>query len=138
MPARMSPLILLIDHYEDGRFLMSLVLESAGFRVMSAANGHDALALARTHQPAAVVIDLELPDMGGLETIGQLKTYPGLARIPIIAYSALPAPDDTDLFYAVCLKPCPPQAVVEILRDALVGTPRRAPRYGWHRGTWPY
>jgi two-component system alkaline phosphatase synthesis response regulator PhoP len=60
-------------------------LERAGFKVISAANGADALTLARTNQPDLVVLDLGLPKMDGLDVTRALRKH---SNVPIIMLTA--------------------------------------------------
>ena len=60
-------------------------LERAGFRVMTATNGVDALTMARTQQPDLVVLDLGLPRMDGLDVTRALRKY---SNVPIIMLTA--------------------------------------------------
>jgi signal transduction histidine kinase len=65
--------ILVVDDQEAKRYLKSQVLRRAGFEVMEAGTGGEALALARAKGIAAVVLDVNLPDMSGLEVCRILK-----------------------------------------------------------------
>ena len=60
-------------------------LERAGFKVITASNGADALALARTKQPDLVVLDLGLPKMDGLDVTRALRRH---SNVPIIMLTA--------------------------------------------------
>jgi two-component system, OmpR family, alkaline phosphatase synthesis response regulator PhoP len=67
-------------------------LERAGFKVMTAANGADALTIARTKQPDLVVLDLGLPKMDGLDVTRALRTY---SNVPIVMLTARVEESDT-------------------------------------------
>jgi two-component system, cell cycle response regulator DivK len=83
------PLVLVVDDSELNRKLARDVLRAAGFRTVEAANGREAIALARDHGPDVILLDLRLPDMEGVEVARALLDEPGTARIPVIALSAV-------------------------------------------------
>ncbi len=61
--------------------MVAIYLEQAGYRVVSAGSGKDALAAAAKEVPLLVVLDLMLPDVGGEQVIQDLKA---LADVPVI------------------------------------------------------
>jgi CheY-like chemotaxis protein len=83
------PTVLLVEDNDDVREMMSTALQLAGTRVVTAANGREALAvLERTH-PCVIVLDLMMPVMNGWELRAALKRDPSLSAIPVIVVSAL-------------------------------------------------
>jgi PAS domain S-box-containing protein len=80
--------VLVVDGAEDSRKLAIVALESAGFAVIEAATGADALDLARTARPAAIVLDVSLPDIDGFEVCQRLKTAPPTRAIPVLFLAA--------------------------------------------------
>jgi CheY-like chemotaxis protein len=117
----MSARILVVDDYADARDLLAIVLEYAGFQVRSAATGAEAVALARTHPFDAVIMDVFMPGMDGVEATRLIKAEPGLQDLPVIAYTARPSPLEQvgNLFSAICVKPCPPDKLLGVVRAAL-------------------
>jgi CheY-like chemotaxis protein len=101
--------------------MLSLALEMAGYGVLLAESGRDALALARRHHPAVVVMDIFMPEMDGIETTRRLRAEPDLARIPVVAHTARPTRLEglEDLFDAICPKPCPPNRLIDLLGETL-------------------
>lgn len=83
----MKPVILNVDDYEAGRYASSRVLRQAGFAVVEAATGADALKLA-LQRPDLIVLDVHLPDMDGFEVCRQLKRDRRTAQIPVLQMSA--------------------------------------------------
>jgi len=90
----------LILYIEDNPANLRLVQEIIGFRadlrLLSAPDGHAGLALAHTHRPAIVLMDLNLPGMGGFEVLAQLRRDPETAHIPVIALTANAMPRDIE------------------------------------------
>ena len=79
--------ILVVDDFEDGRVVASTFLRHAGFDVVEAANGTQALALA-ADGPDLVLLDVNLPDLDGFEVCRRLKNDPATASIPVVHLSA--------------------------------------------------
>jgi CheY-like chemotaxis protein len=94
-PTTLRQLILVVDDMVDTRRLMRLVLERAGLRVLEAATGEAALGAIRTARPDAVVLDLRLPGMSGLEVARAVRADPdaAIAATPILACSASVQPE---------------------------------------------
>lgn len=81
----MTPLILIAEDDADIRGLLKLYLEGEGLRVLEAADGTDALALAREHTPDMAILDIMMPGMNGFELTRALRKY---SDIPILILSA--------------------------------------------------
>jgi CheY-like chemotaxis protein len=82
--------ILVVDDEPDMRIFVSTVVETAGFKPMTAENGTQALDLARSEPPAVVILDVMMPHIkDGIQAYQQFRTDENLNRIPIIMLSAL-------------------------------------------------
>jgi len=77
-------LILLIDDDEIVRDVMGRSLEREGFSVRHAAGGKDGLRLARELRPAAITLDVNMPDIDGWTVLAAIKGDPDLADIPVV------------------------------------------------------
>lgn len=77
----MSEAILVVDDAADVRALLNVALTEAGYRVVEAANGPDAIAAYHAHQPDLVLLDIGLGSMDGLEVCRQLRA---VSSAPII------------------------------------------------------
>ena len=80
--------VLVVDDEEDILELVKYNLTKEGYAVVAVATGEDALAAARTKQPDAVVLDLMLPGLDGLEVCRRMKGDPTLRHIPIVMLTA--------------------------------------------------
>jgi two-component system KDP operon response regulator KdpE len=79
-----DPLILLIDDEPQILRALKTILGSAHFRVVSAVNGEQGIALAVTQSPDVIILDLSLPDMDGIEVCQQIREW---SKTPIIVLS---------------------------------------------------
>lgn len=80
--------ILVVDDMPAELELICQYLEKAGHKVLTAVNGQEALDQAKAELPDAIVTDLMMPVMGGLELCRHLRKQPETASIPIIACTA--------------------------------------------------
>ncbi|MBX7166263.1 MAG: response regulator [Pirellulales bacterium] len=85
--------ILLIDDDEAMVEVLSYRLTQQGFRVLHAETGSEGLVVAHEQHPAAVVLDLRLPDTDGLTVCQRMADDPETAAIPVIILSAMERPD---------------------------------------------
>src|ERR1035441_11010992 len=76
--------ILVVDDEPEAVELLEFNLKQAGFDVIAAADGAQALRKARSVIPSLIVLDLMLPEIDGLEVCKMLRRDPATARIPII------------------------------------------------------
>jgi DNA-binding response OmpR family regulator len=90
----MKTKILVVDDEPDALELIEVNLKGAGFDVLSAASGRQALEKARAALPALVLLDVMLPEVDGLEVCKSLRRDPKTAFIPIIMLTARAAEID--------------------------------------------
>ncbi|MFP4395845.1 MAG: GAF domain-containing protein [Anaerolineales bacterium] len=86
-----APTVLIVDDEPHIRSLLVQELEAEGYRVLVAANGKEALALARHHKPGPdiIILDIMLPDISGFDVTRILKVDPVTADIPILILSII-------------------------------------------------
>ena len=88
-------IILNVDDYGPGRHAKTKILTHAGFEVTEATTGEQTLRLATEKQPRLILLDVNLPDMNGLEVCRRIKSDPATSTIPILHVSATSIrPDD--------------------------------------------
>lgn len=88
------PTILVADDHDDIRKALSIRLERNGFTVVPASTGLEALEAAGNSSPALILMDLNMPDLDGIETTLRMKREKKLTHIPIIALTAYALPGD--------------------------------------------
>src|SRR5688572_16258892 len=74
-------------------------LEGAGYRVLQASNGEDALQIAADQQPHVILLDVILPKMNGYQVCRQIKSAPETAHIPVVMITS--KTKDSDRFWGM-------------------------------------
>lgn len=91
--ALVYPTVLLAEDSHDTRKMLKRAFELKGYHVFEAADGQEALDVARRYRPSLIVIDLNMPVLDGLETIKNLRELEGPGEeIPIVAITAYDVP----------------------------------------------
>jgi len=116
-----SGAILVVDDDPTVRELMQRYLEKEGFEVVTAANGLEALARARESRPAAITLDVMMPDVDGWTVLAAIKGDPALAGIPVVLATIV---DDRQRGYALgateyLVKPIDRERLARVLRSYL-------------------
>ncbi len=96
-------LCLLVEDFEDSRFMMRKLLEMAGYKVVEASDGEQAVAVAVQQKPALILMDLSLPKLDGLAATRQIRHHRDFSGTPIVAVSAHDSPESrTEALEAGC------------------------------------
>jgi len=123
--------ILVVEDEKDVREMIRLNLKAAGFDVVEAGNGAEALALAKNDPPKVIILDLMMPEMSGVEVCRALRRNPATSRIPVLMLTAKSTEEDKVVGFEVgaddyVTKPFSPRELV--LRVRAVA--RRQPDQG--------
>ena len=86
--------VLVVDDDADIRTVLELTLEHAGFEVLPAADGEQALRLARVERPDVVLLDVMMPGRDGIDVLRSLRTDPRTSNIPVLLLTARAQPQD--------------------------------------------
>ena len=81
--------VLVVDDELDMRTFITTLLETSGFKPLSARDGTEGLMLARKHNPSLVILDIMMPRESGITMYRALRNEPDLKDIPVIMLSAL-------------------------------------------------
>ncbi len=133
--------ILLVDDEKDITGLLEEVLLKDGFKnILKAENGHKALSLCKTYQPDAIVLDIMLPDMDGIEVCRRIREF---SYCPVMFLSA--KNDDIDKILGLSsggddyvTKPFSPREIVfrikaQLRRQQYINSDKNAPKQQWIR-----
>ena len=121
---RVPPRILIADDQPMNVDILQTRLAVHGYELLIAADGEEALGVARAQLPDLILLDIMMPKMDGLEVCRQLKADKNLPFIPIIAVTSYAlSGDDARAFEAGCdayvTKPYSPRALLAKIREFL-------------------
>jgi two-component system, cell cycle response regulator DivK len=92
----MGKTVLIVEDNELNMKLFHDLLEAHGYQTVGTRNGIEALDLARRHHPDLIVMDIQLPEVSGLEVTKWLKDDPDLQTIPVVAVTAFAMKGDEE------------------------------------------
>ena len=84
----MAKTVLIVEDNELNMKLFHDLLEAHGYDTVETSSGIEAFELARTCRPDLILMDIQLPDVSGLEVTKWIKDDPGLHQIPVVAVTA--------------------------------------------------
>ena len=90
--------ILLVEDNEMNMKLFRDVLQATGYATLEANSGEEAIEVARTHAPALVLMDVQLPGIDGIEALARLRRDEQTASIPVLAVTAQAMIGDREQF----------------------------------------
>ena len=89
-----NALILIVEDDEKNMKLMRHLLQYKGYRTLEAMTARDGIAAAKEHHPDLILMDIQLPDMNGMDALRELRADPATAAIKAMAVSASVMPED--------------------------------------------
>ena len=92
--------ILVVEDNQKNMKLVREVLQATGYRTLEATTGERAVELAAEHGPDLVLMDIRLPDIDGVETLGRLRADESTAAMPVVALTAQAMEGDRERFLA--------------------------------------
>jgi two-component system cell cycle response regulator DivK len=92
--------VLVVEDNEKNMKLFRDVLLSAGYRTLEATTGEEAVVVATEHSPDLVLMDIQLPDIDGIEALGRLRADGQTASLPVLALTAQAMEGDRERFLA--------------------------------------
>ena len=92
----MSKTILIVEDNDLNMKLFNDLLQAHGYETVQTMDGRDALNLAREHSPDLILMDIQLPEISGLEVTKMLKADDDLKHIPVIAVTAFAMKGDEE------------------------------------------
>jgi two-component system cell cycle response regulator DivK len=120
----MANCILVVEDQADNRQILRDLLGNAGFELMEAENGEEALAAVAKQRPDLILMDIQLPTMDGYEATRRIRANPEMKDVPIIAVTSYALTgDDAKALAAGCnayvTKPYSPRALLAKVREYL-------------------
>ena len=92
----MAKTVLIVEDNELNMKLFNDLLEASGYRTLQTRNGFEAIELARQHRPDLILMDIQLPEVSGLDVTRWIKEDDELRSIPIIAVTAFAMKGDEE------------------------------------------
>ncbi len=80
--------ILIVEDNDKNMKLARDLLQAKGYRTIEAVNGEDGVRLGIEHVPDLVLMDIQLPDINGIEAFHRLRADPRTAKVPVVAFTA--------------------------------------------------
>jgi two-component system cell cycle response regulator DivK len=120
----MSKCILVVEDQEDNRRILRDLFVNAGYELIEAESGEEALTALMARRPDLILMDIQLPVMDGYEATRRIRLNPELKSIPIIAVTSYAlAGDDAKALAAGCnayvTKPFSPRALLAKVQEHL-------------------
>ena len=118
----MSRRILVVEDQEDNRQILRDLLANAGYEMIEAEDGEQAVAAANEHRPDLILMDIQLPELDGYEATRRIKANPALNAIPIIVVTSYALSGDEEKARAAgcdgyVAKPYSPRALLAKIRE---------------------
>jgi two-component system, cell cycle response regulator DivK len=120
----MSKRILVVEDQPDNRRILRDMLSNAGYELVEAESGEEALTAVEAQRPDLILMDIQLPVMDGYEATRRIRSNPGLKSIPIIAVTSYALAGDEAKALAVgcnayVTKPFSPRALLAKVQEHL-------------------
>ncbi|CAB3771371.1 response regulator [Paraburkholderia solisilvae] len=120
--------VLVVDDYADAADALQWLLNANGFECRAMHDAQDVCAIAGAWQPFAVVLDIAMPGLDGLELARRLRAAPSTSHMLLIACTGCASQRDRERareagFDAHCAKPLTPQRLLALLTQAVSGAP---------------
>jgi CheY-like chemotaxis protein len=120
--------VLLVDDEVDSLWLLQIILEGRGYRVLLAECGEAALDKAARYLPDLIVTDWNMPGMDGIGLCERLKFYPALAQIPVVMASGRVPPQEKSALWNVFLSKPVDLGALESAIDSLLAKRLSSPQ----------
>jgi CheY-like chemotaxis protein len=116
--------ILLVDDDRKTLRPLRILLESEGYRVLTALNGHAAMSIVEADRPDLIVTDWMMPGVDGIALCRRLKADQATTTIPVVMLSAAQPPHPDERLWDVLLrKPAPIERLIEVISHLLKAHP---------------
>jgi two-component system, cell cycle response regulator DivK len=115
---------LIIEDNENNRVLITRLLEKAGYRTLQAITGMQGVEMALQHKPDFIILDIQLPDIDGIDALRKIRTSEIGNAIPVIAMTSFAMSGDREKFLAAGCdeyieKPIDPLTVISQIKRTI-------------------
>lgn len=126
----MSKRVLVVEDQEDNRQILRDLLANAGYEMIEAQNGEEALIAVQSQNPDLILMDIQLPVLDGYEATRRIKAQPDLRHIPIIVVTSYALSGDEERARAAgcdayVAKPYSARRLLETINRYLTKVPAR-------------
>lgn len=94
----MGATILVVEDIDKNRKLLATILEYNGYRVVEAANGEEGVLAAKDSKPDLILMDIQMPVMGGVEAMKAIRADPEISHIKVVALTSFAMKGDREKF----------------------------------------
>ena len=120
---------LIIEDNDNNLELIRFILEKAGYETLFAITGVEGVKLALSHAPDMIILDIQLPDISGLEVLQQIRAHESGQNVPVIAMTSYAMSGDREkLIAAGCNnyieKPIDPLSVMSLIKRTVFCQPK--------------
>ncbi len=117
--------VLVIEDTPDNMKLICFVLEKSGYRTVGAETGRKGIEMAGSEKPDFIILDIQLPDMDGIDVLCAIRRSEANGRVPVIAMTSYAMSGDRERFLAAgCSgyieKPIDPETIIQDIEKCLV------------------
>lgn len=89
--------ILVVDDSQFNVKIVQVAMDSLGYEVVEAYNGYEGIVKAKEELPNLIFMDINMPEMNGIESMKRIKEEPTLNKVPVIAYTASAMKGDKEM-----------------------------------------
>jgi two-component system, cell cycle response regulator DivK len=93
--------ILIVDDEETNQRLLKAILEAKGYETLKARDGAEGIKLARESQPDLILMDIQIPEIDGIEAFKILQSEPSTMNIPVITLTSYAMSGDSEKFMSL-------------------------------------
>jgi len=115
--------ILVVEDDQDVSIVLSTILETAGYRVVTARDGDGAMRTARAEAPALITLDMGMPGLSGATVLEELRREPRTLRTPVVVITGSGIADSTLMLaqgaQAYLLKPFEPRELIDVVAELI-------------------
>ncbi len=120
--------VLVVEDNEDNMKVITFILEKSGYKTLQAEDGRTGIALALKEEPDFVILDIQLPDMNGMDVVKAIRKSERIKNTPVIAITSYAVEGDRERMLSggcdgYIEKPIDPVNIIKQIREILGNKP---------------